>query len=175
MAWKSRAGNCESLIFVSWRQSTSGCTDSIHTTTPGIRALTELTFQVANSTAANLGPAEGLHRSVPGPLDAPVGGLPRVITTDRLAFCERRPLPGTPRSQHLARRRDARAVPRRPDVGEHQLAGVLRRLQAAARHGCLEGRATARRTGRGPARDPGAHRAGARPRPLPGARATRGG
>ena len=59
MPLNSSAGNWASVIFVSWRQRTSGCTASSHSSTLGIRALSELTFQVAISTGRIYAPAPG--------------------------------------------------------------------------------------------------------------------
>ena len=59
----------------------------------------------------------------------------------------RRSAAGRPRSQRVARRRDARAVPPRPGVGERELAGLLRGLQA--RRGAADPR-----SGSGAARRP---------------------
>lgn len=47
-------GNWASDILVSWRHNTSGSTSANHSSTRGIRAFREFTFQVAINTAGNL-------------------------------------------------------------------------------------------------------------------------
>ena len=66
----------------------------------------------------------------------------------------------------MARRRDVRAVPRRPVVGERELAGVLRRLPAGA-VATAPAPAAGARSGRRRPRPPPAPRRPRRPRPRP--------
>ena len=62
-----------------------------------------------------------------GPLRAAAGSIDTVVDVH-----PQQPSPDAVRAQRVARRRDVRAVPRRPGVGERDLAGVLRRLPAQA-------------------------------------------
>ncbi len=69
------------------------------------------------------------RRHYPCPVRRRVGSNAELAGTRRIGRRGRRPVPADPRAERVARRRDVRAVPGRPVVGQRELAGVLRRLQ----------------------------------------------